>query len=167
ITGPAGTGKSYVINLIIDDLKRKKSKYLLMSSTGISAQNINGKTIHSALRISESNGKFKTLIFSDNDYHLQEIDTLIIDEISMVSAGLLTFISDTFAKLKRNTIAFGGLNVILVGDLAQLPPVTGLQVYKSTVWKLFHPLFLTKSQRQDNDPLYNIVLQDIRCGNIT
>ena len=51
ITGSAGTGKSFMINLITNDLNNKKSKYLLLAPTGVAAANIRGETIHSALRI--------------------------------------------------------------------------------------------------------------------
>ena len=85
----------------------------------------------------------------------------------MVSASLFTFISEMFAKIHNNTTAFGNLCVIVVGDLAQLPPVTGLPVYKSSVWRLFYPLFLEKPQRQNNDDLYYKILENICFGNLS
>ncbi|CAJ0840813.1 6800_t:CDS:2 [Entrophospora sp. SA101] len=120
-------------------------------------------------QLHESNSGYKTLAFSDTQFfkQLQKIDILIIEEISMVSALLFTFISEMFAKIHENTIAFGGLSVIAVGDLAQLPPASGLPVYKSSVWKLFYPLFLRQPQRQNQDFLYYKALEDIRFGNIT
>ena len=59
------------------------------------------------------------------------------------------------------------MNVIVVRDLAQLPPITGLPVYKSSEWKLFYPLFLRQSQRQNQDIRYYNILQEIRLGNIS
>ncbi|CAG8576252.1 4530_t:CDS:2, partial [Paraglomus occultum] len=85
----------------------------------------------------------------------------------MVSSTLLSFISDTFAKLNNNHHPFGGINVVLIGDLAQLPPVNAPNVFYSPVWKIFHPLFLTKSQRQISDPIFFNLLQEIRTGNIS
>jgi hypothetical protein len=95
------------------------------------------------------------LAFHDHDFFkfLKTIDTLIIDEISMVSKELFSFISDMFSVIQQQTIVFGGLNVIIVGDLAQLPPVTGLPVYKSSEWKSFYPLFLRQPQRQIQDKI--------------
>jgi len=153
ITGPAGTGKPFIINLITNDLKNKRSKYLLLAPTVVAAQNIGGQTIHSALRIHETCSGFQTLASYDHEFFkdLKQIDTIIIDEISMVSAALFSFISDMFSDIQQKTIAFGGLNIIVVGDLAQLPPVTGLQVYKSSEWKLFYPLFLKEPQCQNQD----------------
>jgi hypothetical protein len=85
----------------------------------------------------------------------------------MVSNALFNFISDMFSIIQQQTIAFGGLNVIVVGDLAQLPPVTGLSVYKSSEWKLFYPLFLRQLQKQIQDKEYYSTLQEIRLGRIS
>src|SRR5438046_6402841 len=92
------------------------------------------------------------------------IQILIIDEISMVSALLFNFISDLFARIHTSDIAFGGISVIVVGDLAQLPPVRGEAVFYSSVWQLFYPLFLHKSQRQHDDEEYCQMLEEIRFG---
>ena len=73
---------------------------------------------------------------------LKKIDTIIIDKISVVSVKLLDFISNTFAKLHNNATPFGGINIIVVGDLAQLPPVTGQPVIRASARSLFCPLFL-------------------------
>jgi hypothetical protein len=169
ITGPAGTGKSFIINIIIEDLKGKGSNYLLLAPTGVAATNIGGQTIHSALRIHETFNGFQSLAFYDHEFfeYLKTIHTLIIDEISMVSSALFSFISDMFSVIQQQTIAFGGLNVIVVGDLAQLPPVTGLQVFKSSEWKLFYPLFLREPQRQIQDKEYYNALQEIRLDKIS
>ena len=85
----------------------------------------------------------------------------------MVSTKLFSFISDMFSIIQQQTIAFGGLNVIVIGDLAQLPPVTGLPVYKSSEWKLFYPLFLRQPQRQIQDKEYYNALQEIWLGKIS
>src|ERR1044072_1969459 len=63
ITSSAGTGKSFIINLIINDLKNKRSNYLLLAPTGVAAANIQDETLHSALRIQESSSGFRTLVF--------------------------------------------------------------------------------------------------------
>jgi hypothetical protein len=75
---------------------------------------------------------------------------LIIDEVSMVDGRLLDYISSVFARLKGNNQPFGNIHIIVFGDLMQLPPVDGIKVFKATVWKLFHPLFLEQSYRQNN-----------------
>ncbi|RHZ87537.1 hypothetical protein Glove_33g284 [Diversispora epigaea] len=93
---------------------------------------------------STETGGFQTKVFTDKELKddLINVETLIIDEISMVSDKLLDFISNLFASLHNNALAFGGINVIVVGDFAQLPPITGQPVFNATVWKLFCLLFL-------------------------
>src|SRR6185312_5478856 len=102
-----------------------QKKYMMLAPTGVAAQNIEDTTIHSTLKISSMNttsySSYKTLIFNSENLQneIQQIKTLIIDEISMVSANLLTFISDLFAKLHHNHKPFGGINVLVIGDLFQ------------------------------------------------
>jgi len=170
ITGSAGTGKSYVINIITNWLKQtKKSNYLLLAPTGVAAQNVGGSTIHSALRIHQTEAGYQTLAFYDKDFKdlLAKIETIIIDEISMVSASLFTFISNLFALIHNNDQAFGGINIIIIGDLAQLPPVCGQPVFYASIWHLFYPLFLKQPQyHQSNNKFYQM-LEEIRMGNIS
>ena len=108
MTGSAGTGKSYIINLIVNILKNilknRRSRFLLLAPTGVSAQTIGGKTIHSELSIISTQGRFRTCAFTNTDLNtrLKKVDTIIIDEISMVSAELLDFISNMFARIHNN-----------------------------------------------------------------
>ena len=85
----------------------------------------------------------------------------------MVSATLFTYISNLFASIHNNDLAFGGINIIVVGDLAQLPPVRGESVFHSPIWRLFYPLFLTQPRRQQSDENFYQMLQEIRLGNIS
>ena len=57
--------------------------------------------------------------------------------------------------------------MIVAGDLAQLPPVGGTQVFHSTIWYLFYPLFLCQPRRQQDDKLLYQILEEIRLGNIS
>ena len=119
MTGSAGTGKSFMIHHITNMLKSKNIKYTLLSPTGVSAQNIGGRTIHSALKIRQYNNNYQTLITEDQESkrELLEIKTIIIEETSMVSSELLTFISNIFGLLHKNHKPFGGIPVLTVGDL--------------------------------------------------
>ncbi len=164
-----GTGKSYIIHLLVNALKNDRLNYLLMAPTGVAAQNIRGTTIHSTLRIISTQTGFYTLAFYDNEFknQLKKIKIIIIDEVSMVSSQLLEFISNMFATIHNNNLAFGGINVVLIGDLAQLPPVTGSPIFKSSIWKLFYPLFLRQPHRQQDQSEFYDMLQNIRLGNLT
>ncbi|CAJ0888164.1 14006_t:CDS:2, partial [Entrophospora sp. SA101] len=169
ISGSAGSGKSFLINLFAKKFLELNKNFLLMAPTGVAAVNIQGQTIHSALRIWSHGGRYQTLAFADQEFNqeLRKIDTIIIDEVSMVQASLLTFISEMFSGIHQIFAPFGGINVILIGDLAQLPPINGHPVYQSPIWKVFYPIFLCHSHRQQNDPFFYNVLQKIRLGNIT
>jgi len=169
ITGSGGTGKSYIINMIIDTLKNRSSTYLLLAPTGVAAQNIGGQTIHSALHITSTHESFRTRAYTDKDLntYLKKVDTIILDETSMISAELFDFISNIFANLHNNAIPFGGINIIAAGDLAQLPPITGQPVFRATAWPLFYPLFLKTPQRQQADTRFYQMLQEIRMGSIS
>ncbi|CAG8733634.1 44112_t:CDS:2, partial [Gigaspora margarita] len=133
ITELAGTGKSYIIYIIIKMLEQRNFSYLLLAPTGVAVQNVGGKTIYSELQIISTQTGFISKAFADKDFktYLQKIDTLIIEEISIVSAKLLDFISNLFTRLYNNAIAFGRINVIVVANLFQLPPVSEQPVFKS------------------------------------
>jgi hypothetical protein len=169
LTGAAGTGKLYIANLLVQFLQQKSLPYLLMAPTGVAAQNVGGKTIHSTLRICQSDGHFKTLALHDPQFRdeLLKIRAIIIDEISMVPAALLDFISNTLAQLHANNMPFGNIPTLLIGDLYQLPPVDGSLVFHAASWKVFHPLFLTQSQRQKSDPTFYSLLNEVRTGTIS
>ncbi|CAB4433506.1 unnamed protein product [Rhizophagus irregularis] len=173
--------EQYILyNTIISNLgplQSKKYPFFLLQvlvelekpPTGVAAQNIGGQTIHSALRLTQSGSGYQSLAFYDLEFKkkLQSIQILIIEEISMVSAALFNFISNLFARIHNSDIAFGGICVIVVGDLAQLPPVRGEFVFYSSIWQLFYPLFLYKSQRhQDDEELYQM-LEEIRFNTIS
>ena len=98
---------------------------------------------------------------------LKSYQVLIIDEISMVSDELFTYLSELLARVHKNTYAFGGIHVILFGDLMQLPPVTGRQVSHAPQWRLFTPMFLTRSRRHDRDTEFGKMLEAIWMGNTT
>lgn len=84
----------------------------------------------------------------------------------MVSSVLLSFISSLFAKINNSLVPFGGIPTLLIGDIAQLPPVSGEQVFYAPEWQEFFPLFLTTSHRQQDRSFYNI-LEEMRIGNIS
>jgi len=158
VTGSAGVGKSYLLSAIQQTLDKRRISYLKLAPTGIAAVNIQGQTIHSALSMTTSNFGDKTTSYvtsifksEEKQRELRKHHVLLIDEVSMVSAELLAFLSSTFSRLPNNCQPFGGVYVIAFGDLLQLPPVVGQTIFKSTLWRLFFPLFLTKSRRQEGD----------------
>lgn len=124
ITGKAGTGKSTLLQYFRMNTAKK---VVVLAPTGVAAINVQGETIHSFFRFKpditlSKVKKFKFLNPDDNIY--KKIDTIIIDEISMVRADILDCI-DKFLRLNgpKKTKPFGGLQMVFFGDLYQLPPV--------------------------------------------
>ncbi len=121
ITGKAGTGKSTLLRYF----RAKTQKNIaVLASTGISAITVNGQTIHSFFQfpprfIQQSEirllGRTRQLI--------QKVDTIIIDEASMVRADIMDGIDYSLRINRANDKPFGGVQIILMGDLFQLPPV--------------------------------------------
>src|SRR5436190_1914754 len=137
-----------------------------MAPTGVAAENVGGETIHSSLKITGNIYNLQTLSLYDehSKNKLKKIEYLIIEKISMVSSQLFTFISKIFCKLHNNLLEFGGIPVLVIDDLAQLPPVKGDFVFYSSLWKSFFPLFLKEPRRQQNDSDFYKILQEIRLG---
>jgi len=120
ITGKAGTGKSSLINYI---RRKTKKNLVILAPTAIAALNINAKTIHSFF-----NFPFHALTKNDIKKHynrrlINKIDSIIIDEVSMLRPDILDAINYTLQLTRGNDKPFGGIQIILVGDLFQLPPV--------------------------------------------
>lgn len=123
ITGRAGTGKS----TLLDYFRRKtRKKVVVLAPTGVAAVNVKGETIHSFFRFKPNTTleKIKKIKSRKAARIYQEIDTIIIDEISMVRADLLDCV-DRFLRLngKDPDLPFGGIQMVFIGDLYQLPPV--------------------------------------------
>lgn len=125
ITGKAGTGKSTFIKYLKDHSKRK---IVFVAPTGIAALNIGGKTIHSFFSIPiipfvDATTKRHLILKEGTINCVKELDMLVIDEISMVRPDILDTIDYLLKKYRSNDMPFGGLQVIMVGDPYQLPPV--------------------------------------------
>ena len=99
--------------------------------------------------------------------NLKKIMAILIDEISMVDADLFIFLSNTFARIHKNNLIFGGVSILVVGDLAQLLPIRPGYVFQSPTWRKFFPFFLILPQRQQNDLEFYNVLQEIRTGHLS
>lgn len=123
LTGKAGTGKSTLLQYFI---KTTKKSVAVLAPTGVAALNVGGQTIHSFFRfgpnITLDNARKLGRAKADSTL-LRAIDTIIIDEISMVRADLLDCIDMFLRAAIGETSAFGGKQMIFIGDLYQLPPV--------------------------------------------
>ncbi len=128
ITGRAGTGKSTLLQLFTSTTKKN---VVVLAPTGIAALNVQGQTIHSFFRFAPRWSDPSAVYKLKNHHVYLKIDTIIIDEISMVRVDMLDRI-DNFLRVNRGNQeeAFGGVQMIFFGDLFQLPPVIGTQEEK-------------------------------------
>lgn len=132
IAGPAGTGKSQVINALRDFFQQRNQqrRFRVCCYMGIAARNVGGMTLHAALSLNDrkkkgSKRRSDTELMSRWD----GVDFLFIDEVSMISCRLLCQVSAALSIAKGNPKAFGGINIIFAGDFAQLPPVADHKLY--------------------------------------
>ncbi|KND49861.1 MAG: ATP-dependent DNA helicase PIF1 [Parcubacteria bacterium C7867-003] len=129
ITGPAGSGKTYVINEYIKYLREHAVDVAVTASTGIAATHIGGMTIHSwsGLGIRDTLTDYDIDDLMERQYLYKRFDktkVLIIDEVSMLHNYRLDLIDWICRQMKHNESPFGGMQIILCGDFFQLPPVT-------------------------------------------
>lgn len=177
VSGKAGTGKSMLINYLRQTLKKN---IVVVAPTGVAALNVKGVTIHSYFQLPPrivSNEDIKEV--ADRRLY-SRLDLLVIDEISMVRADLIDAL-DIFLRVngRSKELPFGGTQLLLVGDLFQLPPVVTKpemkilheRGYSSPFFfsaksletcELF-PVELTEIFRQ-RDPEFAGMLNDIRVG---
>lgn len=144
----------------------------MTASTGIAALNVNGKTLHSWGGLRDDH----PLSDQDVDDILEgyaygnylETETLIIDEISMVSASLMENLNKIAKRARGRNLFFGGIRVIVVGDFFQLPPVKGRFAFESEDWDEadLEVCYLTEQKRQ-TEPVFTEILQNIRSGFLT
>lgn len=179
VTGRAGTGKSTILN----HLAWNTSKTIAVCApTGVAALNVGGQTIHALLRLPIGVVADHKLEQSDElRKMLSAIDTLVIDEISMVSADLMDAIDRALRQARaRKHDPFGGVQILMFGDPYQLPPVPprdpherayfhdtyrSLWFFDAHVWQStpVNVCELNEVHRQDDDRFINI-LGAIRHG---
>lgn len=121
VSGRAGTGKSTLIHYI----RAKLDKCAVVAPTAIAAINVGGTTIHSFFSMPPR------VLNPDEDFPLrsnmvpviEDLSVLIIDEISMVSPNMIDVINNSLKKARKSDLPFGGVSIVFVGDLLQLPPI--------------------------------------------
>jgi hypothetical protein len=177
VTGRAGTGKSTMIRFLCKEV----GSCVVVAPTALAASNVRGATIHSFFNIpwnpvNPGNASDPTRKMVEV---IEVMKVLIVDEVSMVTPDLVDCIDNTLKKVLRNPSPFGGITVIFVGDLLQLPPVVSdpdvarfyshrygspfffaADVFKETV---LAPIELTRVFRQEDQEFVEM-LDRIRSG---
>jgi ATP-dependent DNA helicase PIF1 len=178
ITGPGGTGKTFLIKELI---KQSSKKIQVCALTGCAALLLqcNARTIHSWSGIKLANGKIEDIVDSVvNNKYLKSTwrskQVLIIDEISMMSKKIFNLLNIIAKTTRQNDKPFGNMQVVFLGDFYQLPPVNKSDdkdgnkfCFESDDWIELFPLsnqiLLTHIFRQDDDE-YKKILMNIRKG---
>lgn len=178
LTGPAGSGKTFVLNQFIKLAKHSGKHVSITATTGLAASHLGGSTIHSWSGIGvrdEIGMHFVENLSKSRKEIIEKTDVLIIDEISMMHDFRLDMI-DQIARLvrKKMDVPFGGIQVIMSGDFFQLPPVNraeaqqGQFVTFSNAWAELDPVicYLEEQHRQDNEDELSKILDAMRARDI-
>lgn len=183
ITGPGGVGKSYLIQTIVEELTKKGKRVAVTALTGCAAlllktSTTTAKTLHSWAGIGLGKEPAQKIAAGMRKYNYKAMrrwlvtHTLIIDEVSMLTPDLLEKLNEVAQLMRKSKAVFGGLQVILVGDFFQLPPVyregETMFAFESPVWNELQlkTVELTEIVRQD-DPVFHEVLKEARSGNLS
>jgi ATP-dependent DNA helicase PIF1 len=196
ITGAAGTGKSFLLRNIIQRLKQIRT-VAVTASTGTAAFIIQGITLHSWFSMGLAKEPADVIIqrlkrYSTCSENIRKTQTLIIDEISQVRGEFLDKINLVAQHIRKNSLPFGGIQIIFCGDFAQLPPVMTLDIEKelenswsptilnnehpkidyafmSEAWRETNPkiAYLREVMRQKDDQVFINILNHIREGRVS
>lgn len=178
VTGRAGAGKSVLLRYFREHTKKRA---VVAAPTGIAALNVRGQTLHSLFKIPPQlyrkgslspNTRLRSL--------LKRIECLVIDEVSMVRADIMDAIDERLREATGKDIPFGGVQVVMFGDVYQLPPVVeenlapyfenvygGHFFFNAEVWReaAFNIYELTQVFRQ-KDPIFREILNAVRDGTV-
>lgn len=194
LTGEPGSGKTHTVNAYVAYLRERGIEPAITASTGIAATHIGGMTIHSwsGIGIKKRLSAYDLDRIGSNEYLVKRIaraKVLIIDEVSMLSPETLDAVDAVCRSLKESREPFGGLQIVLVGDFFQLPPIVKREVleedgeqvlfadaesecprfaYHSSAWERsqFLVCYLTEQHRQD-DADYLELLSALRANAFT
>jgi ATP-dependent DNA helicase PIF1 len=179
LTGAPGAGKTYTLNKFVEQAEEKGKLVAITASTGIAASHIGGTTIHSwsGMGIAEEL-KDEDLNYYEYNKRLvkryKRTDILVIDEISMLHSYRLDMINKLAKHLRKNNRPFGGMQVILVGDMFQLPPVTRGSdlfdfVHHANTWRELNLqiCYITEQHRQNSEDVLLALLQAMRKNDMT
>ena len=192
LTGEPGAGKTHTINNFVNYLRDRDIEPAITASTGIAATHIGGMTIHSwsGIGIKNKLDKYELDKIATSEYIVRRVNktkVLIIDEVSMLSSNTLDMVDMVCREIKQSSEAFGGIQIVLVGDFFQLPPIVkqhepekqssllvntgnsqGIFAYESGAWDRAGLIicYLAEQHRQD-DKDFLAVLSGIRANSVS
>lgn len=174
LTGEPGSGKTHTVNRYVAWLREHGIEPSLTASTGIAATHIHGTTIHawSGIGILEALSPMDLDKIASKEAvvrRVQKARVLIIDEISMLSGDTLDMVDAVVREVRRSELPFGGLQVVLVGDFYQLPPISRSGnvrfAFESKAWQSANIItcYLSEQHRHE-DQAFSEVLRSVRSG---
>lgn len=174
LTGPAGSGKSYLLRKFIDSAKRRRRKVVVTATTGLAAAHIGGQTLHSWSGIGLGSRLHEDYIYMMSETRkkaIRKTDVLIVDEVSMMHDYNLDMVDEAMKLIRENDEPMGGLQVILCGDFFQLPPVSqggsGRFVTNAKVWdELNLSVCYLEEQHRAEDLRLQEILNAMRAGDM-
>ena len=176
LTGPAGSGKTYVLGEFIKRAKKTGKKVAVTATTGLAASHLGGTTIHawSGLGIHDTlPHRFAEGLTQSRRDIMTATDVLIIDEVSMLHDYRLDLVDMAAQAVRGNEQPFGGIQVILCGDFFQLPPVNragsvqGGFIFGSASWTALAPVICyLEEQHRQNDEAFLGILNAMRAGDV-
>ncbi|RYE19581.1 MAG: hypothetical protein EOP45_12440 [Sphingobacteriaceae bacterium] len=170
-----GTGKSYVLKKIIEDLQLRGKNFQITSTSGRTAVLLGGLTIHRFLRITPACCSLQDYVAefrTKRTAHIfKNLDILIIDEVGMLTSSLFDLISEILDYEREVGLPFGGVQVIMAGDFLQLGPVTKTndksEIFHLSNWEgLKLKVHQFKRVVRQTDPEFVNILNKIRVGEI-
>jgi len=177
LTGSAGTGKSFTLSEIISWGHKNKKNIGVTATTGSAAILIKGRTIHSYLGIglgTKTAAQLAAYVIQNSKFvlnRLKNLDILIIDEISMLDAELFSKISEFLSIIRMNPAPFGGVQIVLCGDFAQIAPFgkNAEYCFKSDIWSAANIITINLQTiiRQKDDLEFIEILECLRWGKCT
>lgn len=174
LTGPAGSGKSYLLNEFVNKARHHKKKVVVTATTGLAAAQLGGQTLHSWSGIGLGKHLSQDYIYTISDARKKSIrktSVLIIDEVSMMNDYTLDMVNQAMKITRENDEPMGGIQVILCGDFFQLPPVEqggkGKFIIGTKAWEEINPkaCYLEEQHRTEDLRLQEI-LNAMRAGDM-
>ncbi len=178
-TGGAGTGKSVLLRAIVDALMDRGRRCAVTATTGVAAINVSGETYHRFMGIGLGEGPEREFVarmqIPQQKQKILDTDVLLIDEISMMRPEMFDKLDGALKKVRGDWRPYGGIQLVLVGDFFQLPPVPpdgtprgtpARHCFQAKSWEHCVPntYELTRIYRQQSDPVFASILQEIRRG---
>jgi ATP-dependent DNA helicase PIF1 len=175
ITGPGGCGKSYLLEHIRQHCYKSGQTIYTTALTGTAACLIGGQTLHGWSGIglgTDLTEKIIQTIRSRPPFmkRWREVDVLIIDEISMMSAELFNKLNNIAQALRKNTEFFGGIQMVLSGDFAQLEPIGETKFcFQAAEWQkhIAGNTYVMSTVVRQADPVFQQILNEMRMGIVT